>query len=268
MLSIQPNFTNQAVRRVPVFKGENGIDTADEKRLESKRDFYESQKKEFEELAEQEGTPKTLKAILDVFKTISTVLFEGFAVAWGAKKGANFVKSSVISGAESSAAKGTKEVLKPIAKGFVDAGKKLFGFVDKTVSKVKTSNAFTKMSDFIQNVVQKMEAKPAGKVVLNVLRKIGSGIKAVFNFIATPFRKLANNIKGTSLSEAYDKTAKAASTTMGVGAGVASGYNEIAHPEKTKVPETEPETKKAENDTDSTVNEKDNDEVEDEEDGE
>ena len=55
------------------------------------------------------------------------------------------------------------------------------------------------------------------------------------DFIAKPFEKFAEKIKGADFNTAYDKAAKVTSTTLGVGAGAASAYDEAVHPETQKM---------------------------------
>jgi len=245
MLTIQPNFTNQSLRRVPAFKGETG-QTPEDKYYQEKINFYENGKKEFENLINDDKTAKPLKKLAKTFKVISEMLLEGWAVAWGASKGARFMKASVAEGVNSQFAKGTKDVLKPVGKGLIAAGKKLAGFAESAVKYIKGTPAYTKLNEKLTKITEKMNNNKYGRFALNVLNKIGEGIKVVADFVAKPFKKVANSMKNTSFDKAYDKTAKATSTTLGVGAGAASGYNEVMHPEKAKV-ENETDTVKPEN---------------------
>ena len=250
MLTIQPNFTNQSYRKVPAFKAAQDNSTPEDEIYESKTNYYESKKQEFENLANKAETPKSLKDIANVFKIVSTMFLEGWAVAWGTRKGANFVKSSVVEGASSDVAKGTKNILKPIGKGFVAAGKKIAEYAAEGIKYIKGTSLYIKANKGIESIVEKMNTNKVGRFVLNVLGKISNGVKAAFNLAAKPFKKVAEKVKTTSFDEAYDKTAKAASSTLGVGAGAASGYTEIMHPEKTKVEEKENEKKVTENNDD------------------
>ena len=231
MLTIQPNITNQTIRKQPAFKAEQN---RDDSFYESKTNYYEGQKKDFEDLSNDIKTPKALKKIAKTFAVISTMLLEGWAVAWGATKGAKFVKSSVASGLDTEFVKGSKEVLKPIYKGFVQAGNKIAEFAKAASARIKGTKIYTNLSEKLAKVVEKMENNKFGKVVLTVLRTIGKGAKKVADFIAKPFKTAANKIKETSFDTAYDNATKTVSTTLGVGAGAASGYNEIVHPEQAK----------------------------------
>lgn len=236
MLSIQPNFTNQAIRRSPVFKGEyDTAPTPEEKYYESKTNYYEGQMNDFENLLNDDRTIKPLKKIAGVFKVISEVLFNGWAVAWGASKGARFVKSSVVSGVNSDFAKSAKNVIKPLGKLIVSAGEKAAGLAKSAVEFVKGTKGYAKLNEGLSALVTKMDGNKYGKIVLNVLGKIRDGIVAATNIVLKPLKNFAANVKNTPFDTAYDKVAKATSTTLGVGAGAASGYNEIVHPENAKI---------------------------------
>ena len=56
MLSIQPNYSTQTVRKMPVFKGEDSSGPIDDKLYQSKKDYYEGQRIEFENIINDENT--------------------------------------------------------------------------------------------------------------------------------------------------------------------------------------------------------------------
>ena len=261
MLSIQPNYSTQTVRKMPVFKGEDSSGPIDDKLYQSKKDYYEGQRIEFENIINDENTIKPLKKAANVFKIISGVLLEGWAVAWGASKGASFVKSSVKSGMNSEFAKGAKNVLKPLGKGLVAAGEQLAKLAKSAVETFKGTSLYTKMNENFTAIITKMDSNKYGKVVMDILRNVGHGIKVAAGYITKPLKEFAQKVKDTPFDTAYDKTAKAASTTLGVGAGLTSGYNEVMHPEDAVVEED----KTAENKDDISYSDIDeDDEVEEE----
>ncbi len=246
MLSIQPSITNQTIRKAPVFKGDTSSNTIDEHLYESKRDYYEGQKNEFESILNDERTVKPLKDIARVFKVISEILFEGWAVAWGASKGAKFVKSSVVGGINSNVGKGIKNVLKPLGKGIVAAGEKIAQYAQATVKYVKATPTYAKFQKNAAEIIEKMDNNKYGKIALKALNTIYNGVEEVAGWVVKPFKKFAASLKNTSFDAAYDKAAKATSTTLGVGAGATCGYNEVMHPERANVNEQEETEKVAE----------------------
>ncbi len=235
MLSVQPSITNQTIRKAPVFKGELSSNNIDDNSYKSKRDYYEGQKNEFESILNDENTVKPLKNIARVFKVISEILFEGWAVAWGASKGAKFVKTSVVGGVNSNVGKGIKDVLRPLGKGIVAAGEKIAQYAQATVKYVKATPTYAKFQKNAAEIIEKMDNNKYGKIALKAFGAIYNGLEKVAGLVVNPLKKFAANVKNTSFEAAYDKVAKATSTTLGVGAGAACGYNEVMHPEKANV---------------------------------
>lgn len=239
MLTIQPKFTTQAYNagKIP-FKGEGfSVETTEDKLYDEKTKYYEKQKNEFEKLKKDVNASGTFKTILSGFSTISSALFEGWMVAWGASKGAKFLKGSVINGVNSKVAKGASEAAAPVLKGVGKFFSKIGTKVSELVGKVKTSPLATKISEKLTKVAEKMDNTKLGKPVMTALRAVGKAIKAVMKFIAKPFEKLAAKLKGADISSTYDKVAKTTSTTLGVGAGTAEVYNKVMHPENAKISE-------------------------------
>ncbi len=237
MLSIQPvSVTSPKVRNVQ-FGNRNAftVETPEDEAYSEKTKFYEKQKQEFENIVNDERTPEILKKMGKAFKVVSEALFNGWLVAWGASKGAKFVKSSVASGMNGKMATEAKSLIKPLISGFSKAAGAIAGGVATVAKHVKASNAYTNFAEKATKFAEKMDNHKYGQYLMSGLRLIGKGAKAVFNFIAKPFEKLAEKIKGADFNTAYDRAAKATSTTLGVGAGAASAYDEAVHPETQKM---------------------------------
>ena len=132
-------------------------------------------------------------------------------------------------------AKGAKNVLKPLGKGLVAAGEQLAKLAKSAVETFKGTSLYTKMNENFTAIITKMDSNKYGKVVMDILRNVGHGIKVAAGYITKPLKEFAQKVKDTPFDTAYDKTAKAASTTLGVGAGLTSGYNEVMHPEDSVV---------------------------------
>ena len=237
MLSIQPvNVTSPKMRNVQ-FGNRSAftVETPEDEAYSEKTKFFEKQKQEFENIVNDERTPEFLKKMGKAFKVISEALFNGWLVAWGASKGAKFVKSSVASGMNGKVAQEAKTFAKPIANGFRKAAGAIAGGFATVGEHIKASKTYTNLAEKLTNFAEKMDNHKYGQYVMSGLRLVGKGIKAAFGFVAKPFEKLAEKIKGTSFDTAYDKAAKATSTTLGVGAGAASAYDEAVHPETQKM---------------------------------
>lgn len=237
MLSIQPvSVTSPRVRNVQ-FGNRNAftIETPEDEAYSEKTKFYEKQKQEFENIVNDERTPEILKKMGKAFKVVSEALFNGWLVAWGASKGAKFVKSSVASGMNSKMAAEAKSLIKPLIRGFSNVAGAVAGGAARVAEHVKASSAYTNLTEKVTKFTEKMDNHKYGQYLMSGLRLIGEGAKAVFNFIAKPFEKFAEKIKGADFNTAYDKAAKVTSTTLGVGAGAASAYDEAVHPETQKM---------------------------------
>ena len=228
MLTIQPNLTSYSKPMVS-FKSKN-YDEGSEGYFKEKVDYYTQQAKEFEELSQDSNSPSGFRKAMKVFRVISEALLEGWAVAWGASKGAKILKSSVIKGADSKFAKHSKEVLKPVLEGVKSSGKKVAELFTKGVEKFKAS----KFAEKFTNFVAKMRENKIGKYVVEGFEYIGKAIKYVGKLIASGAKKIVEPLKGKPAGEIYDKGAKVASNTLGVGAGVAGAYNAATNAQERK----------------------------------
>lgn len=217
MLTIQPKITSYSKPAVS-FKANEGND---ENYFKEKVDYYKQKAKEYEAMASDSNTPKGFRKVMRGFGVISEALLEGWAVAWGASKGAKILKSGVIKGAESKFVKHSKEVLKPVAEGIKSSGKKVAELFTKVIDNIKTSKVAEKLTNF----VGKMKEHKVGKYIVEGFEYIGKALKYVGKLIANGAKKIAEPFKNKPASEIYDKGAKAASVTLGVGAGAAGAYN-------------------------------------------
>ncbi len=244
MLTIQPKITQYSNTQKITFKSSNaeavsnGLTEEENKFYESKTKHYEKQVQAFDNLIHDTHTPNTFKKALKVFKIISEGLLEGWAVAWGAAKGANIMKSSAISGANSKVAKGTQKVLTPLFTKIKTGGSKLFEKIAKGIDNIKTSKLYTNLSDRLTLLTEKMNANPVGKYIVKGFEYIGKAFKYVGGLIAKGIKKIVEPFKGVKAEEVYDKAAKVTSNTMGVGAGAAGAYNAATKDSKKTVEQT------------------------------
>lgn len=234
MLTIQPNFTTKPVSKVAF--GHSGatafsVETPEDEYYNDKTNFYKKQSKEFDNIIEDDRTPEFLRKMGKAFKIGSEVLFQGWLVAWGASKGAKFLKSSVISGVSSDSAKAAMKTAGKVTDGIQKAAGFLFEKAGKVVERVKTTPAYMNFAQKFENLVKRLDENKYGQYAMAAFRAIGSGIKKVAGYIKKPFVAAGEKLKNADFSTAYDKTAKAASTTLGVGAGATCAYDEIVHPE-------------------------------------
>ena len=212
MLTIQPSFTTKPVRKI-AFKGEgaesaeaNGTTAANDpsdtenRFYQSKVNHYEQQVKGYEEALEDENTPNMLKRVIKIFKVASEALLEGWAVAWGAKKGANVIKTPLVN---SNFAKGTAKIFKGAGKGLG----KVASAISEGYSKIKATKFMTENS--------------VGKAISSGL----GYIEKVFSYIGKKVSQWTAPLKGAKAEAIYDKAANVTSKTFGVGAGAAGAYN-------------------------------------------
>lgn len=231
MLTIQPKITQYSNTPKIAFKSSNAdavinrLTDEENKFYEGKTKHYEKQVQDFDNLINDTHTPNTLKKALKVFKIISEGLLEGWAVAWGASKGAKIMKSSAIAGANSKVAKGTQKILTPLFERIKNGGSKLFEKISKGVDNIKASKAYTKIGEKISAITEKMNNNKVGRIILKGFEYIGKAFKYAGNLIFKGFKKVFQPFKGMKAEEVYDKAAKVTSNTMGVGAGAAGAYN-------------------------------------------
>jgi len=232
MLTIQPKLT--ATRPV-AFKAEAATITPDEEKYyEQKKDYYRQKIRECDEIIQDGETPEALKKTMKVFKVVSEALLDGWVVAWGATKGSKIVKSTVISTLGSKAATKAKDFVKPL-------GGKISKWAGAAADAV--SNGLTNLKG-----TKFMSENSFGKILTKGLNALTAGVK----FIGDKISKLTGSLKSANIDKAYDKTAKAASVTLGTGAGAAGAYNAATDADKrTEEQEAAPET----NVTDTEIDE-------------
>lgn len=219
MLTVQPKIANYVNSKPVSFKALDDEmsqnDLRGENYYKEKVDYYSQQVREFENLAQDLTSPPPVRKTMKAFRVVSEALLEGWAVAWGASKGAKILKPS------GKFAKNLKDILRPIYKGFKTSGQKIGEAFTGTVNKIKTSKFAEKLSGF----VDKMRENSVGKYIVKGFEYIGKAFKYVGNLIVKGAKKLVEPFKGKTNGEIYDKASKVASTTLGVGAGAAGAYN-------------------------------------------
>lgn len=222
MLTIQPKITHYSNTRKIAFKGDDGLSYDENKFYENKVKHYEAQTAELEELISDKHTNKTLKKVLKGSKVISEGLLEGWAVAWGAHKGAKIVKPSILTkGADSKLYK----VLNPVFSGIKKGGSKFAEIISKGIDNIKASKLYTGAAEKIAAITEKMNNHSVGKYVVKAFEYIGKAFKFVGGLFKKGYEKVTQPFKNVTGTEIYDKAAKVTSNTMGVGAGAAGAYD-------------------------------------------
>lgn len=222
MLTIQPRITHYSNTRNIAFRGNEKPEaeelTAEERLYRMKRNRYEKQVAQLDNLIQDKQTNNYLKKILKACKVVSEGLLEGWAVAWGAHKGAKIVKPSIIAkGAESK----TYKFLRPVLNG----GKKLGEALSKGIDNIKASKLYTGAAEKLAVITEKMNNHSVGKYVVKAFEYIGKAFKFVGGLFKKGYEAIAKPFKGKTGEELYDKAAKVTSNTMGVGAGTAGAYD-------------------------------------------
>lgn len=209
MLTIQPNFRNTS------FRGESAL--IDKATYEEKQRYYTQQKREFEEIINDEHIPETMKKGAKVFKVASEGILEGWAVAWGASKGADMMKTGMVKASASRTAKWAKNILKPVGKMLVKAGENISKFVSENIDKLAKSE-----------FVQKLDGNKFGHYIVEAFKGLGKLLK----YANEGLKNLWTKVAGKSDGSTYDKAANAVSKTLGVGAGLGGAYNAARAPKK------------------------------------
>lgn len=235
MLTIQPNITNYSRTRVLSFKADSGANADDIAAKEDafykdRVDTYKEQLKKLDESLSDDKTPDIVKKTAKPFRIVSEALLEGWAVAWGASKGSRVIKSSVVKTIEKEGVK-VAETLTPFGEKIQKYGSKVFKTIGKGIERLKNTSFAQKTGEKFSKLFEKMRENSIGKYIVKTFEAVG---KFVTNKIITP-------LKGVKVSEMYDKTAKVASNTLGVGAGVAGAYNAASKPETGKKVDETPE---------------------------
>lgn len=198
MLTIQPNFT-----RNTAFKGEKNL--VDQETYEQKKKYYQDKQREFNEILDDENIPEGMKKGAKICKVASEGILEGWAVAWGASKGASMLKSPKVMKFFTKIGKLITPVFEAIGKGFKSLNKFASGKID-TLAKSK--------------FVEKMDENKVGHVVIEGIKKLSNGIKYVCDNTKDLFLKYTDKLNG----DTYDKVAGATSKSLGVAAGIGGAY--------------------------------------------
>ena len=198
MLTIQPNFT-----RNTAFKGEKTL--VDQETYEAKKKYYQDKQREFNEILDDENIPEGMKKGAKICKVASEGILEGWAVAWGASKGASMLKSPKVMKFFTKLTKMAKPVVAAIGKGFKAIG----NFAAEKVDVLAKSK-----------FVEKMDANKFGHAVIEGVKKLSKGVKYICGTAKDLFLKYTGKLSG----DTYDKVAGATSKTLGVGAGLGGAY--------------------------------------------
>lgn len=248
MLTVQPNFTTKYAQKPIAFKGQEGSYDLTEDLYNEKSDFYKRQIRDLDEVIENDKTPSTLKRFAKGAKVVSEAVLEGWAVAWGAKKGANILKGTAAKGINSKFSKNI-QTFATKAQDFIKS-KKYVGKINTAIvdgiKKVRNS----KVGQTIINTFNKFADTKVGGAIVKGLKIVGNAIRSAYKFVAKQFVKVKDATKGKSFDEVYEKTSKAAATTLGVGAGTTSAYTSVRKPEEKATIEAEKEAQKIEVDED------------------
>lgn len=235
MLTIQPKLSHYSTSKL-AFKGEkdNAGFSSDEIRNDDfyreKIDFYKKQKQEYENLLDEHSdAPKGFKTVVRGFKIISEALLEGWALAWGVRKGSKVMKTTVMSGVNSSFTKKAKDILRPMWKGIKSSGSKLSESVSNSYQTFKASKFATDVVEKFNKIVTALNNNPVGKYVVKTFEYIGKALKYAGAMVKKGYEFVKKPFAGKSADELYEKGSKAAATTLGVGAGGTALYTEANH---------------------------------------
>ena len=222
MLTIQPKITSYS-RPVVSFKG-------DEDFYKSKVDYYTQQYKDFDEMAQDPNSPKGLRKVMKGFAVVAEALLEGWAVAWGASKGAKVLRTPIKNFVNGKFVKHIKDIVRPLTNGVKDSASTITEKITKTADQIKTS----KFAEKLTNIVNKMKENKVGRYVVKAFEYVGKAFKYVGNLVKNGANKVTEYFKGKTAGQLYDKGARAASVTMGVGAGAAGAYNAATNAQERK----------------------------------
>ena len=231
MLTVQPNLV-QPRKNITSFRGDTTSRLSSEENdfYKGKTDYYQNQINDFNEVLEDDHTPKTFKKIIKGFKVVSEALFEGWMVAWGIKKGSAVTKAPIMSTINGKVAKNAGEIVKPILKGFKGSAKVIGGIFEKLMK-----------SETAQKFITKMENNKVGRVILKSARALKKGINFVYNKGADLVKYIKNKFKVNDINKAYDNVVEKTATVMGTGAGVTGAYRATMHPELDEQPKRQVE---------------------------
>lgn len=216
MLTIQPiSITHGA--KPTAFKGE-----FDEEAYNSRKNYYAHQKEECDEILDNQYVPNTMKKGVKVCKAISEGVLSGWAVAWAALKVAKFGKASVVKISNNKFIKKATETISPMKDGIVQTAKNIKDTAIEKLSGTKLGKTVkTRIEKFEKMTDEELAQYKLGKFALKHEKTITKVIEEAKN-IATAIKGKASDIKNAIT---YDKTAKVAAYTLGIGSGIASAYN-------------------------------------------
>ncbi len=223
MLTIQPKFTSYSQNNL-TFKS-SGLATLNDSEYENKVKYYENQSREFDNLIEDKHTPDAFKKLLTGSKIVSEALLEGWAVAWGASKGAKVMKNSFMKGANTKFAKRIGELAQPAIKWIKNGASSVWKATVKIANDIKASDFATNMSKRVSTLRDTLSNNKFGKYIVSAFDQIGKGLKWAKTKLATSFDNIVTSAKNLKGDEVYDKVANITSKTLGVGAGAAGAYN-------------------------------------------
>ena len=234
MLTIQPKISNYSAPKALNFKGTATFPDEDDYYKE-KVDYFSKQAKEFNTLAEEESASTPFKKIMKGLGVVSTGILEGWAVMWGASKGAKFVKSGFMKAVDSNFAAKAKQILSPIKAGFSKSAEKIKEVGANAINALKEAKPLKYVAQKAKDFSQWVNSKSVGKVMGKAFNAIGKAIRTVVNFVKKPFVKVKEAYDANSAEQIYDKTSNVLAKTLGVGSGVTGAY--VATTGKDKVEE-------------------------------
>ncbi len=186
MLTVQPVSMNTNFQKVSFQRN-------DRQAFEDDREFFEQQKREIENLIDDNRLPGGMKKFLKVANVVTDALIAGFTVACATIASATCGKNTFNKLA------GNKMV-KSAVEGFGPMGE-------------YASKSFKTMKHYAADFVRKIFGKEKGQKIVNFAKNV---IKTVEKF----FKKL-NPFKS---EESFDKATTKTAAGLGVGAGAASAY--------------------------------------------
>ena len=186
MLAIQPVSLNTNPKKVSFQMNER-------KTFEDERDFFEQQKREIEDLIDDNRLPGGMKKFLKVANVVTDALIAGFTVACATIATATCGKNTYSKIANNKTVKNVINAFKPLGECVV--------------------KGFKSLKQYAGKLVRKLFGEEKGQAIIDSAKRY---IKKVASFFKrnNPFKDEA----------AYDKAAAKTATGLGVGAGAASAY--------------------------------------------
>ena len=196
MIKVQPNFISKSAYK-PAFRAQEEYFTQD--KFDEEKDFYEQQIEGFNDIIDDKYVPSGIKKAAKVLRIISEGILEGWAVAWGAKKGINFLKSSGAKAINSNFYKKSAEILNPAKEGL--------------------AKVFANFKEFAVAKLAKLgETKFGQSEFTKFIKKQYDNIKVVLKPIRDKVLEKTGKIT-------FEKATNIAAATLGVGSGTAGAVN-------------------------------------------